>query len=141
MGWVLPHRQQVGREGRARALGAAAEQAEAHSHMVTWLSGLRRAQVYRPLEFLFAVAAFTTLAENFLPQLIALPKARSPLCLLSVAGAVRCKNMLLLARNAAPCRNRCCLQRADCAVHQTLRVLRAAARRRWCRTWCARRCR
>ena len=33
-------------------------------------------QVYRPLEFLFAVAAFTTLAENFLPQLIALPKAR-----------------------------------------------------------------
>ncbi|KAK9831955.1 hypothetical protein WJX81_002788 [Elliptochloris bilobata] len=32
-------------------------------------------EVYRPLEFLFAVAAFTTLAENFLPQLIALPKA------------------------------------------------------------------
>lgn len=32
-------------------------------------------QVYRPLEFLFTIAAFTTLAENFLPQLIALPKA------------------------------------------------------------------
>lgn len=31
-------------------------------------------QLYRPLEFLFAVAAFTTLVENFLPQLIALPK-------------------------------------------------------------------
>jgi hypothetical protein len=31
-------------------------------------------QVYRPLEFLFSVAAFTTLAENFLPQLISLPK-------------------------------------------------------------------
>ena len=31
-------------------------------------------QVYRPLEFLFTVAAFTTLIENFLPQLIALPK-------------------------------------------------------------------
>ena len=33
-------------------------------------------QVYRPLEFLFSVAAFTTLAENFLPQLISLPKVR-----------------------------------------------------------------
>lgn len=33
-------------------------------------------QVYRPLEFLFTIAAFTTLAENFLPQLIALPKVR-----------------------------------------------------------------
>ena len=31
-------------------------------------------QVYRPLEFLFSVAALTTLAENFLPQLISLPK-------------------------------------------------------------------
>ena len=35
-------------------------------------------QVYRPLEFLFTIAAFTTLAENFLPQLIALPKVRLP---------------------------------------------------------------
>ena len=35
-----------------------------------------RLQVYRPLEFLFSVAAFTTLAENFLPQLISLPKVR-----------------------------------------------------------------
>lgn len=26
------------------------------------------------MEFLFTIAAFTTLAENFLPQLIALPK-------------------------------------------------------------------
>ena len=34
-------------------------------------------QVYRPLEFLFTIAAFTTLAENFLPQLIALPKVSS----------------------------------------------------------------
>ena len=31
-------------------------------------------QLYSPLEFLFSIAAFTTLAENFLPQLIALPK-------------------------------------------------------------------
>lgn len=35
-------------------------------------------QLYSPLEFLFSIAAFTTLAENFLPQLIALPKVRSP---------------------------------------------------------------
>ena len=35
-------------------------------------------QVYRPLEFLFSVAAFTTLAENFLPQLISLPKVYNP---------------------------------------------------------------
>ena len=33
-------------------------------------------QVYKPLEFLFTIAAITTLAENFLPQLIALPKVR-----------------------------------------------------------------
>ncbi len=33
-------------------------------------------QVYRPLEFLFVIAAFTTLAENFLPQLIAIPRVR-----------------------------------------------------------------
>lgn len=31
-------------------------------------------QLYKPLEFLFLVAATTTLAENFLPQLIAIPK-------------------------------------------------------------------
>ena len=42
---------------------------------------LVRLQVYRPLEFLFTIAAFTTLAENFLPQLIALPKVG--LCLLT----------------------------------------------------------
>ena len=36
--------------------------------------------MYRPLEFLFTVAAFTTLIENFLPQLIALPKVSLPLC-------------------------------------------------------------
>ena len=47
-----------------------------------------RAQVYRPLEFLFAVAAFTTLAENFLPQLIALPKARSAFGVCSDSAAV-----------------------------------------------------
>ena len=34
-------------------------------------------QLYSPLEFLFSIAAFTTLAENFLPQLIALPKVSS----------------------------------------------------------------
>lgn len=34
-------------------------------------------QLYQPLEFLFAVAAFTTLVENFLPQLISLPKVGS----------------------------------------------------------------
>ena len=32
-------------------------------------------QLYKPLEFLFLVAAFTTLAENFLPQLMSLPKS------------------------------------------------------------------
>lgn len=36
-------------------------------------------QLYKPLEFLFLVAAFTTLAENFLPQLIAIPKVRPQL--------------------------------------------------------------
>jgi len=41
-------------------------------------------QVYRPLEFLFVIAAFTTLAENFLPQLIAIPRVRAfPLEMLS----------------------------------------------------------
>ena len=35
-------------------------------------------QLYKPLEFLFLVSAFTTLAENFLPQLISIPKARRP---------------------------------------------------------------
>jgi len=34
-------------------------------------------QLYSPLEFLFSIAAFTTLVENFLPQLIALPKVTS----------------------------------------------------------------
>ena len=38
------------------------------------VNSLVHLQVYRPLEFLFTIAAFTTLAENFLPQLIALPK-------------------------------------------------------------------
>ncbi|BDA44973.1 probable low conductance mechanosensitive channel YnaI [Coccomyxa sp. Obi] len=52
-------------------------------------------EVYRPLEFLFSVAAFTTLAENFLPQLISLPKAmvqnlvRSTLSLTFVIAAAR----------------------------------------------------
>ncbi|KAL3157479.1 hypothetical protein ABBQ32_011943 [Trebouxia sp. C0010 RCD-2024] len=52
-------------------------------------------QVYRPLEFLFTIAAFTTLAENFLPQLIALPKGmiqnfvRSTLSLTFVIAAAR----------------------------------------------------
>ena len=52
-------------------------------------------EVYRPLEFLFTVAAVTTLAENFLPQLIALPKAmvqnvvRSTLSLTFVLAAAR----------------------------------------------------
>ena len=36
---------------------------------------LRWLQLYKPLEFLFLVAAFTTLAENFLPQLMSLPKS------------------------------------------------------------------
>ena len=34
-------------------------------------------QVYRPLEFLFVIAAFTTLTENFLPQLISIPRVRT----------------------------------------------------------------
>ncbi|CAK0784228.1 hypothetical protein CVIRNUC_007432 [Coccomyxa viridis] len=52
-------------------------------------------EVYRPLEFLFSVAAFTTLAENFLPQLISLPKAmvqnlvRATLSLTFVIAAAR----------------------------------------------------
>ncbi|KAA6424403.1 MAG: small conductance mechanosensitive ion channel family, partial [Trebouxia sp. A1-2] len=52
-------------------------------------------EVYRPLEFLFTIAAFTTLAENFLPQLIALPKGmiqnfvRSTLSLTFVIAAAR----------------------------------------------------
>ena len=40
-----------------------------------WCLSPTGAQLYKPLEFLFLVAAFTTLAENFLPQLIAIPKA------------------------------------------------------------------
>lgn len=49
-------------------------------HRLAWRNPdlIRMLQVYRPLEFLFTIAAFTTLAENFLPQLIALPKV---LCL------------------------------------------------------------
>ena len=35
---------------------------------------LRSGQVYRPLEVLFVIAAVTSFAENFLPQLISLPK-------------------------------------------------------------------
>lgn len=31
-------------------------------------------QTYRPLEALFVIAALTSLAENFLPQLIAVPR-------------------------------------------------------------------
>ena len=48
----------------------------AHRHRLAWRGPdlIRMLQVYRPLEFLFTIAAFTTLAENFLPQLIALPK-------------------------------------------------------------------
>ena len=45
-------------------------------HLVRHECGAEHAclQVYQPLEFLFTVAAFTTLIENFLPQLISLPK-------------------------------------------------------------------
>ena len=46
----------------------------AHCLLGATHSALHPLQVYRPLEFLFSVAAFTTLAENFLPQLISLPK-------------------------------------------------------------------
>lgn len=52
-------------------------------------------QLYKPLEFLFLVAAFTTLAENFLPQLMSLPKSivqtvvRSTLSLTFVIAAAR----------------------------------------------------
>ena len=52
-------------------------------------------QLYKPLEFLFLVAAFTTLAENILPQLMSLPKAivqtvvRSTLSLTFVIAAAR----------------------------------------------------
>ncbi len=41
-------------------------------------------QVYKPMETLFIIAAFTTLAENFLPQLIAIPRVRpTSLCMSS----------------------------------------------------------
>ena len=56
---------------------------------------MRTTQVYKPLEFLFLVAAFTTLGENFLPQVINIPKAvvatvvRSTLSLTSVVAAAR----------------------------------------------------
>ncbi|PSC71042.1 small conductance mechanosensitive ion channel family isoform B [Micractinium conductrix] len=52
-------------------------------------------ELYKPLEFLFLVAAFTTLAENFLPQLMSLPKSivqtvvRSTLSLTFVLSAAR----------------------------------------------------
>lgn len=52
-------------------------------------------QLYKPLEFLFLVAAFTTLAENFLPQLLTIPKGivqtvvRSTLSLTFVLSAAR----------------------------------------------------
>lgn len=66
--------------GRSRAREARADAAlpisAGQASNFDVIARARAAQVYRPLEFLFAVAAFTTLAENFLPQLIALPKAR-----------------------------------------------------------------
>ena len=52
-------------------------------------------EVYKPLEFLFLVAAVTTLAENFLPQVINIPKSvmqtvvRSTLSLTFVMAAAR----------------------------------------------------
>ena len=47
---------------------------ELHTGLTKLMPSPVPVQVYRPLEFLFTIAAFTTLAENFLPQLIALPK-------------------------------------------------------------------
>ena len=52
-------------------------------------------EVYKPLEFLFLVAACTTLAENFLPQVINIPKSimqtvvRTTLSLTFVIAAAR----------------------------------------------------
>ena len=52
-------------------------------------------EVYKPLEFLFLVAAMTTLAENMLPQVINIPKSivqtlvRSTNCLTFVVAAAR----------------------------------------------------
>ena len=52
-------------------------------------------QVYKPLEFLFVVAAMSTLAENILPQVINIPKGivqtlvRSTNCLTFVGAAAR----------------------------------------------------
>ena len=52
-------------------------------------------EVYKPLEFLFLVAAVTTLAENFLPQVINVPKSimqtfvRTTLSLTFVVAAAR----------------------------------------------------
>lgn len=52
-------------------------------------------EVYKPLEFLFIVAAMTTLAENMLPQVINIPKSivqtlvRSTNCLTFVVAAAR----------------------------------------------------
>jgi mechanosensitive ion channel protein 1/2/3 len=59
-------------------------------------------QVYRPLEFLFVIAAFTTLAENFLPQLIALPRVRAPSsCVIPTARAVFARLVTLLTHGMA----------------------------------------
>jgi len=52
-------------------------------------------ELYKPLEFLFLIAALTTLAENFLPQLISVPKSivqavvKSTLALTFVIAAAR----------------------------------------------------
>ncbi len=47
-----------------------------------------RLQVYQPMEMLFVIAAFTTLAENFLPQLIAIPRVRGLVLYPAVVRAV-----------------------------------------------------
>ena len=90
-------------------------------------------QVYRPLEFLFSVAALTTLAENFLPQLISLPKVRhaplhsAPLPLRSVGFSPTLANTMFAATVKAPCKRMQQEGLLPC--------------RQWCRIWCGRRCR
>ena len=60
--------------GRLLGSGQPASVARLRAAACRHVEAAVRLQVYQPLEFLFTVAAFTTLIENFLPQLIALPK-------------------------------------------------------------------
>lgn len=70
-------------------------------------------QVYKPMETLFIIAAFTTLAENFLPQLIAIPRVRpTPLCMSSEPRQLCpvCSTLLIDSRDELPAASRVLVQ-------------------------------